>query len=223
MSHAQQNIFQNWALARQFTQTGAGFDFTQANERLANMSVHERINWAAQQFGEDVILTSSFGVRSIIMIFALRQAQPDLQVAHINIPGGKYDISRDYRRNLERLLKLDVLTINAPSDALKDEAQETSLKESGFKAFFRGIGQDQTQERGARKFIEPWGDGLIAIAPILDIPKTEIDRQIMALPQALRHPKFKPGIQSKGGAVLNDNEVKTECSLEDRYKFDAHI
>ncbi len=61
-----------------FTNTDSfRFDINELNQHLTKTSAREAIDWAASQFGNELVMTTSFGIQSAVMLhLATRIKQP---------------------------------------------------------------------------------------------------------------------------------------------------
>ena len=55
-----------------------GFDIRETNTRLEQASAAERVAWAAGQFGDGLVLSSSFGAQAAVMLHLATRARPDI-------------------------------------------------------------------------------------------------------------------------------------------------
>ena len=197
--------------------------YNKYNRHLQGSITPQRFDWINRTFNEDAVLISSFGVQSLLSIWHARNFAPDLDIVHLDIAGVEQDTARRYRDALADAYNFVPIILKVEREEDKDAVLEAYLRNGGVKAFIRGIRSDQTAARRDRAFIEPWGiypSYTSAIAPVLDWETDRVER-FLAQPhfKGLQHPDFKPGARSKGGRLLAENEAKTECSLEGRYRM----
>lgn len=185
------------------------FLYTSAEQRIK--LAHD---WFRKQSDQQIVLNSSFGVQSLLMLHYVKASGLDIPVVTVDIPDDKYDIQREYRRALERDLGISVIVFKAESDADKVRAMEEGLETIDAGAVFNGLRASQTDTRAGRSFIERnERTGVIEISPLLDWPNAKARHYIEQRPQELWHPAYLSGVQSQGGAVLAQDEEKTECGL----------
>jgi len=54
------------------------------NERLEQLPAEERVRWAVEQFGDKVILSTSFGIQSAVMLHMVTQIAPKIPVVFVD-------------------------------------------------------------------------------------------------------------------------------------------
>ena len=105
-------------------------DLAAANEELAGLSAQERIVWAHKAFGDGVILSSSFGLQSAIMLNLANTAIPGIPVIFVDT-GYLFPETHAYSRDLEKLLGLNVKLYTSPITPSRQEALEGELWKQG--------------------------------------------------------------------------------------------
>lgn len=192
----------------------------EASKHFKTLLFPDRVDWANRRFLDEIALISSFGPKSLPLIWGIRQAVPDMPIIHIDVEGEGSQDARDHRDQLAERLNFDPIVEHATEET-KAQVMQDTMQKWGIRAFIRGIRHGQTPERAQHDFVEEWGENITAFNLILDWDEAAVERLVLKLPQSLRHPKFKPGIQSKSGRILAEGEEKTECSLEEFYKRKA--
>jgi phosphoadenosine phosphosulfate reductase len=165
-------------------------DLDQINEQLKDASPLEIIKWACDTFGDSCVLTSSFGIKSAVMLHLCSQVKPDMKVIAIDTG---YLLPETYRfaNQLTNLLNLDVrwygpristahiealhgelwkadddTAYDKYFDYTKGEPMQRALKELGVKAWIAGLGAKQTSFRSTLRTVE-LQNGIYKIHPIL--------------------------------------------------------
>ena len=64
--------------------TELGFDPREVNERLEQATASERLAWALGQFGDGLVLSSSFGAQAAVMLHLAIQVRPDIPVIFVD-------------------------------------------------------------------------------------------------------------------------------------------
>ena len=179
------------------------------------MSALERIEWAYNRFGETLVLNSSFGPQSIVCLNLAIEVSPQVPVVMIELPGAEYDMQRLYRDYLKSTLGLNLHIVQAQGMAHKKDALCEFLNAHGARASLSGIRRQQTPNRALKSLLEPdrHYPSIIRVHPIADWSDTRTWQYIEQLPAEWRHPGYRRGLQSVGGALLDRGEVKTECGL----------
>ena len=185
----------------------------QSNAEFDAKNFEQRLRWAYEKYGDGLVLSSSFGVQSAILLKTVHDLGLDVPVIGVDIQDPKYDEQRAYRDKLQAELGFDLFIALAKDDDGKVEAMEHGLRALGATAVLSGIRSSQTQNRADKNFLEPGKADTVSIHPILDWPDARADFFLQKLPEALRHPDYNPGVWSQGGAVLGEGAVKGECGL----------
>lgn len=179
------------------------------------MSAPERIEWAYRRFGEALVVNSSFGPQSIVCLSLALEVNPRAAVVMIELPGSEYDLQRLYRDYLKSTLGLNLHIVQAKGKVDKKDALCEFLNAHGAHASLSGIRRQQTQNRALKSLLEPDPDypSIIRFHPIADWSDSRTWEYIESLPGEWRHPEYRRGLQSVGGALLDRDQVKTECGL----------
>jgi phosphoadenosine phosphosulfate reductase len=88
---------------------------------LEAATAEERIRWAAETFGERLILTTSFGIKSAVMLHLVTRIVPDIPVVFIDT-GYLFPETYRFARDLTDRLKLNLKTYNPAMSAARMEA-----------------------------------------------------------------------------------------------------
>jgi len=171
----------------------------------------QRVKIAHEIYGNQLVLLSSFGVRSAIMLYFALMVNPRMKILHVNT-GNIAPSTLNYRENLKKKYDLNLTSLQA-SEQDKGTVTLQGLRELGAQGFLRGIRQDQTPERAQKQIVEYNAKtGMTRIYPILDKSRTWADEYMQAIDH-LWHPEYKPGAESHGGNILPAGSQKTECAL----------
>lgn len=192
--------------------------FEEAGQFFPQLTLEERLLWAYNKFGRGLVLTSSFGVQSLVLLNAIKELRDNtginIPVICVDIKGSKYDGQRAYRDLLQKELGFDLHVFLAEDEATKVETMDMALAQLGVRTVLSGIRASQTETRRSKRFIEEnLRNGIVEISPLLDWPDVKVERYLQWFPVALRHPEYAPGAQSKGGVPLGSGQEKTECGL----------
>jgi phosphoadenosine phosphosulfate reductase len=168
-------------------------DLEEANRKLAKLSPIERVNWAKRQFGESLILPSSFGPTSPVMLKLATAVVPDIPVVTIS-HGYETPKTIELRDWYKKQLGLNLYVHKAPSIAVPSEDSpdfqqfQRRVKAEPFQrllhkfrpaAYFSGIMSWQNPQRRNLRFIEGKGS-VIAINPVLDMSQKNVDKFFLA-------------------------------------------
>ncbi len=179
----------------------------------------ERVEWAAEMFGDELIMTTSFGTHSAVMLHLVTSVVPDIPVVFIDTG---YLFPETYRFAAELTEKLNLnlkkyraLTSAAEQEAIhgrlweqgaeglkqynfmnKVEPMERAVKDLGAKAWLAGLRRSQGETRAARKVVESQNK-MTKIYPILDLSNKEMHQYIESNGLSY-HPLWELGYVSLG-------------------------
>lgn len=186
---------------------------------LESLSAIERIKWANCKFGDDLVLSTSFGIQSAVMLHMATQINPQIRVVFIDT-GYLFDETYRYARELTERFKLNIKKYQSLVSAAEQESLEGKLWEQGekklkeynftrkvepmnralldlkAKAWMAGLRRDQASTRKSLK-IATKQNNMYKIYPIIDLIDEDIDHYMLKhdLPY---HPLRKEGYVSLG-------------------------
>ena len=160
----------------------------------------ERVRWAADTFGDELIMTTSFGTHSAVMLHLVTSVIPDIPVVFIDTG---YLFPETYRFAVELMEKLNLnlkkyraYISAAEQEALhgrlwekgheglkqynlmnKVEPMDRAVQELGAKAWLAGLRRSQGETRASRKVVESQNK-MTKIYPILDLSGREMHEYI---------------------------------------------
>jgi phosphoadenosine phosphosulfate reductase len=166
-------------------------DLDTINRRLANASATEIVEWAIEAFGDGLVMSSSFGIQSAVMLHLVTRVKPDIPIIWIDtgyLPAETYRFAEDLRQRLDLNLKVyqsplsparmealygklweqdNIEALNRYDMIRKVEPMQRALRELGATAWLAGLRADQTQHRQNLRPVELQGDRH-KVFPILD-------------------------------------------------------
>jgi phosphoadenosine phosphosulfate reductase len=179
------------------------------------------VAWSAAQFGDGLVMSSSFGAESALLIHMAIQVMPDITIVFTDT-GYLFPETFAFMEQLRRRFNLNVWTYRTRNDpfaylkaagekdptwrenvdaccaANKNEPFERAMKELRPTAWLRGIRRNQAETRAARQPIE-WSNryGCYAISPLLAMTAKDIFAYMKRhdLPS---HPLYEKGYASIG-------------------------
>jgi phosphoadenosine phosphosulfate reductase len=194
------------------------FDLLILNERFENATPEVILEWAALEFKDRVVVSSSFQTQSVALLHLVSQVCPELPVIFVDT-GYHFPETIAYRDQLIDLLNINVLTVSADPDKRQDFDSEgnplyrtnpdlcCALHKTapmakalvGRDAWISGIRRDQTSTRRTAQPIECQADGLYKVNALLNWTKADLWKYISRydLPS---HPLFSQGYMSIGCA-----------------------
>ncbi len=182
-------------------------------------TAQERVNWAADLFGDDLIMTTSFGAQSAAMLHLVTSVLPDIPVVFIDT-GYMFPETYRFAAELTEKLNLNLKKYRSPISAAEQEAlhgrlweqgadglktynfmnkvepMDRAIKELGARAWLAGLRRSQGESRASRRVVESQNK-MTKIYPILDWDDRELHQYLEAngLPY---HPLWELGYVSIG-------------------------
>ncbi len=212
-------------------------DVSELNSRFKKLSPEERIAALYENFSK-VLLTSSFGTTSAILLYLFNKIKPD-QPIHFIDTTYHFQETLDYKEHLTKLFNLKV--INVVPEKLKNKftlEDQTWLKDPDFCCSINKVEPIEAVKEGQ----EIWVSGLlgyqnehrknldifeqkkniIKFYPIIDMTKAQVDEYIETH-QLPHHPLLDQGYESIGCTHCTQkgqgrigrwgDSSKTECGL----------
>lgn len=189
------------------------------NSGLEDSAAVDRIRWAGETFGDRLVLSTSFGVQSAVMLHMVTSVLPGVPVIFIDtgyLFPETYRFARELTERLELNLKVyQPLMTAARQEALygkrweqgkealeaynlmnKVEPMNRAMVDLGARAWLSGIRRSQASTRGQRNVVE-LQKRTYKIYPILDWSDRDIYQYLTAngLPY---HPLWDEGYVSVG-------------------------
>jgi phosphoadenosine phosphosulfate reductase len=195
-------------------------DLSQVNQLLASATAEQRVQWAVEALGSGLVMTTSFGIHSAVMLHLVTQVVPDMSVIWVDtgyLPETTYLFAEQLVERLQLNLKVyqspfsparmeamhgklwaqnDVESLNRYDQIRKVEPMQRALKELGATGWLAGLRSNQTAHRKTLEVVSRQ-DSIYKISPILDWSSKAIYQYLMAydLPY---HPLFDKGYVTVG-------------------------
>jgi len=165
-------------------------DLTAENAELENLSAKERITWACDRFGNGLVVSTSFGLQSSVMLHLILQVSDQIPVIFVDT-GYLFPETYEYAQMLGQKLGFKERVYSAMASPAyqetsygklweqgkdgmvkynflnKKEPMDRALRELKATAWLAGLRRSQSEDRQNRPFIEKQGD-VLKIYPILD-------------------------------------------------------
>ena len=179
------------------------------------------VAWAAAQFGHDLVMTSSFGAESALLLHMATQALPDIRVIMVDT-GYLFPETWQHMEALRRRLDLNVWVYRTRNDPIawlhhngeenpawrrdvdaccaanKVEPMERAMCDLAPRAWLRGIRRNQSEVRRGSAFVEWSGRyNCHAVSPLLNWGGREI-YAYMKKHDLSFHPLYERGYLSIG-------------------------
>ena len=195
-------------------------DLKSINREVSNKTAAEIVQWANERFGDGLVMSSSFGITSAVMLHLVTQVIPDIPVIWIDtgyLPPETYRFAEEltnklklnlhvYQSNLSparmeavygKLWQQDNLeALNRYDYLRKVEPMNRALKELNATAILAGLRREQTDFRSSLQTVNLQGERY-KILPILSWSSQDIYYYLQEhnLPY---HPLFEQGYVTVG-------------------------
>jgi phosphoadenosine phosphosulfate reductase len=195
-------------------------DLDQVNQELADVTAAELVQWAAETFTEGLVMSTSFGIQSAVMLHLVTQVVPNIPVIWIDtgyLPAETYVFADGLTKRLNLNLKVyqsaitparmealhgrlweveTVEALNRYDYIRKVEPMQRALTELGATGWLAGLRAGQTQHRQTLQRVDKQSE-VYKIYPILHWKPREIYKYLSAhdLPY---HPYFDLGYMTVG-------------------------
>jgi len=186
---------------------------------LENETAEKRVRWAAETFGDRLVMTTSFGVQSAVMLHLVTRAVPRVPVIFIDT-GYLFPDTYRFARDLSDRLELNVKVYGPAMSAARQEAlygrqweqgaeglkrynfankiepMERAVRELGATAWLTGLRRSQASSREKLRVVE-MQNKIAKIHPIIDWDNRRVHRYLTE--HGLRyHPLWEQGYASVG-------------------------
>jgi phosphoadenosine phosphosulfate reductase len=165
-------------------------DLTAENAELETLTAIERIAWAYERFGDGLVVTTSFGLQSSVMLDLVLKVSDQIPVVFVDT-GYLFPETYEYAQALAQKLGFKEKVYSAMSSPAyqeacygklweqgkdgmakynflnKKEPMDRALRELKATAWLAGLRRSQSEDRKNRPFVEMQGD-VFKIYPILD-------------------------------------------------------
>jgi phosphoadenosine phosphosulfate reductase len=196
-----------------------GLDLDAVNASLEGADAEEVVRWAAETFGERLVMSSSFGAHSALLLHLASRVVPKIPVIFLDT-GYLFPETYQFAEELTRRfgLRLEVYSprmTSARQEALhgrlydgdddelrryqeitKVEPMQRALRELDARAWLAGLRGQQTEFRAGLRTVDVQ-DGVVKVHPILGWTKEDVEDyfELYDLPF---HPLFAWGYRSIG-------------------------
>jgi phosphoadenosine phosphosulfate reductase len=195
-------------------------DLANTNKYLNTLTSSEIIAWAKENFGEGLVMSTSFGIQSAVMLHLVTKVIPNIPIIWIDtgyLPKETYLFAEELSKTLNLNLKVyqsslsparmeaihgklwqknDLESLNLYDQIRKVEPMQRALQELKATAWLAGLRQNQTDFRQKLDYINKQGDQY-KILPILTWNSRDI-YQYLTKYDLPYHPYFDQGYVSVG-------------------------
>lgn len=190
------------------------------NQNLSNWQAPQIVEWAAATFEEGLVLSTSFGIQSAVMLHMVTQVMPNIPVIWVDtgyLPTKTYQLAEALTERLQLNLnvyqsplspahmealhgqlwaKQDVASLNRYDQIRKVEPMQRALKDLQATAWLSGLRQDQTDFRKTLQLVNRQED-LYKVLPILNWHSRDIYQYLTKYDLPF-HPFFYQGYVTVG-------------------------
>lgn len=198
---------------------GADADLRAACAQLEGKTAPERVDWALEQFGEELVLSTSFGIQSAVMLHLVTQRAPGIAVVFIDT-GYLFAETYQFAEMLQERLKLNLKVYQPEMTAARQEAlfgkrwegdlealaaynmqnkvepMNRAIRELGARAWLTGLRRVQAKTRAQLPVLEQQ-KRTYKVHPIIDWSERDI-YQYLQRHQLPFHPLWDKGYVSVG-------------------------
>jgi len=195
-------------------------DLEALNQTLGGMDAAEFVAWSADTFGDALVMSTSFGIQSAVMLHLVTQVTPHIPVIWVDtgyLPAETYRFAEQLTQQLNLNLKVyqspisparmealhgrlwdqdNVEALNRYDQIRKVEPMQRALKELGAKAWLAGLRANQTSHRQTLGRIAQQND-MYKLHPILSWHSRDI-YQYLTRHDLPYHPFFEQGYVTVG-------------------------
>jgi len=118
------------ALSTTTPEQSVSFDLDAVNAQLEHAEAPAIVSWAAERFGDGLVMSTSFGVQSAVMLHLVTRIVPDIPVIFIDT-GFHFLDTYKFADELTDRLKLNLKVYQAPHSAAWTLARHGKLWEQG--------------------------------------------------------------------------------------------
>jgi phosphoadenosine phosphosulfate reductase len=196
-------------------------DIDATNRALETYDPQRVVAWAARQFGDELVMSSSFGAESALLIQMATAVQPRIRIVFVDT-GYLFPETHRFMEELRQRFDLNIWTYRTRNDPIawlaqagendpavrrdvdaccaanKNEPFERAMAQLKPKAWLRGIRRQQADTRADRQIVE-WSRRYqcYAVSPLLNWTRREI-HAYMKQHDLPYHPLFDQGYTSIG-------------------------
>jgi phosphoadenosine phosphosulfate reductase len=196
-------------------------DLELTNAILGTYAPDKIVDWAARQFGNGLIMSSSFGAESALLLHMATRVLPDIRIVMVDT-GYLFPETHGFMEALRQRFNLNVWTFRTRNDPIaylkeagetdptvrrdvtrccgvnKNEPFDRAVEQLKPTAWLRGIRRNQAATRENRQIVE-WSNrfNCYAVSPILNFSQRDI-HAYMKRHDLPYHPLYERGYASIG-------------------------
>lgn len=217
-----------------------GHNLDALNERLEQATPEERVGWAVEEFGDKLVMSTSFGIQAAVTLHMASRVKPGIPVIFIDT-GYLFPETYRFAEQLTEQLGLNVKIYQSPMSAARMEAlygklweqgleglekynylrkvepMERALRDFGAVSWIAGLRRKQSSTRGELPVLK-WQNNLLKVHPILEWTDRDIYLYLKEhdLPY---NPLWEEGYVSLGD--IHSTSRLTEGMTEEETRFNG--
>jgi len=188
-------------------------------DRLEKAPAEERVRWALERFRPNVVLSSSFGAQSAVMLHLVTRQWPEIPVVLVDT-GYLFPETYQFVDQLTERLKLNLKVYRAPVSPAWQEARwgklweqgvegierynqfnkvepmQRAIRELGARGWITGVRRQQAKSRADAAVVR-LQNGIVKVQPIVDWTDRHV-YQYLTLHDLPYHPLWEKGYVSIG-------------------------
>lgn len=199
----------------------SSLDLAATNDVLDTYDPPRVVDWSSRQFGDGLVMSSSFGAESALLIHMALQVRPDIRIVFVDT-GYLFPETWQFMEDLRRRFDLNIWTYRTRNDPIaylaaagetdpterknvegccavnKNEPFDRAMSELKPRAWLRGIRRQQADTRANRRVVE-WSKrfNCHAVSPLLSWTQRDI-HNYMKRHDLPYHPLYEKGYASIG-------------------------
>lgn len=209
-------------------------DLKKLNDELATKTPEEIIRWTSEHFGKGLVMTSSFGADSALLLFMATRIVPRILVILLDT-GYLFRATHAFKRRLRHMWNLNLKTYEASMSPAAMEAKfgklwekgeagkehynlirkirpkQRAIRQLGAKAVLSGVRADQTQTRSTLRIVERSPDGTYEIHPLLNVTQRDVATYFL-----LRNLPYHPLVAKGYGSIGDTHSTRPGTGREGR-------
>ena len=210
------------------------------NEELTYAQAESVVKWAKETFGSNLVMSTSFGIQSAVMLHLVTQIIPDIPVIWVDtgyLPPATYQFAEELTQRFSLNLhvyqspisparmealhgrlwqKENVESLNFYDQMRKVEPMQRALKDLNAQAWLAGLRGQQTSHRGNLKPVSPQGD-IYKVHPILPWSADDVGHYLEAFDLPY-HP-----LKEMGYATVGDWHSSRPMTEEDDHERETRF
>jgi phosphoadenosine phosphosulfate reductase len=210
----------NAVLLQSKQQAAPDLDLAAVNREWGDADATDLVRWSYDTFGDGLVMSTSFGIQSAVMLHLVTQVVPDIPIIWVDtgyLPVETYRFAEELTNRLDLNLKVyqspisparmealygrlwdqhDIKALNRYDQIRKVEPMQRALLELGATAWLTGLRSDQTDHRKSLDRVGMQG-GRYKVMPILKWTAKDVYKYLTEFDLPY-HPLFDKGYVTVG-------------------------